>query len=66
MSTYIPKPGQELSPFEEFQMKRNGYIMKTRNSNFGKKYEKFEEDDAVEKFNNWMEDEATKQLESIS
>ncbi len=40
--------------------------MKTRNSNFGKKYEKFEEDDAVEKFNNWMEDEATKQLESIS
>lgn len=61
--TYIPAPGQELTPFEEFQMKRNGCIMKTRNSNFGKKYENYEEDEAVEKFNTWMQEEAEKQLE---
>lgn len=61
--TYIPKPGQELTSFEAWQMEKNGCIMKTRSSVYGKKYERFEEDEAAIKFNNWMQDEADKQLE---
>lgn len=58
--TYIPKPGQELTGFERWQMKTNGEVVRLRHS-FN---ERCEEDEDAERLENYMHVEAEKQLEN--